>query len=100
MLFRTFYLSKNAEDKEFQSSITVFNCDNKKCFLNTPNQHIRRFLKGHVTLKIGVMADCHHRNKIHFKIYLNRKPLFEIVAIFHNIEIVLLLVYLGKHNIT
>ncbi len=29
----------------------------------------------------------HHRNKIHFKIYSNRKQLFEIVIIFHNITI-------------
>jgi len=47
------------------------------------------FLKDHVTLKTGVMMLkiqlCHHRNKLHFKIYSNRKQLFLIVIIFHNI---------------
>jgi len=27
-----------------------------------------------------------HRNKLHFKIYSDRKPIFEIVIIFHNIS--------------
>ncbi len=40
-------------------------------------QHIKRFLKDHVTLKTGEMATknsaLHHRNKLHFK---NRKQLF------------------------
>ncbi len=42
-----------------------------------------------MTLKTEVMAAensaVHYRNKLHFKIYLNRKQLFEIVIIFHNI---------------
>ncbi len=38
------------------------------------------FWKDHVTLNTGVMMLkiqlCHHRNKLHFKIYSNRKQLF------------------------
>ncbi len=37
-----------------------------------PNQHIIIFLKDHVILKTWVMMEiqlCHHRNKLHFKIY-------------------------------
>jgi len=37
-------------------------------------------VKGHVTLKTGVMMLKiqlhHHRNKLHFKVYSNRKKLF------------------------
>ncbi len=29
----------------------------------------------------------HHRNKLHFKIYLNRKQLFSIVILFLNITV-------------
>jgi len=32
-------------------------------------------------------STSHHRNKLHFKIYSNRKQLFEIVIIFHNITV-------------
>jgi len=40
-----------------------------KCFLSTAaNQHIT--MKDYVTLKIQL---CHHRNKLHFKIYSSRK---------------------------
>ncbi len=45
----------------------------KKCILEW-------FLKDHVALKTGVMmlknTALHHRNKFHFKMYLNRKQLF------------------------
>ncbi len=38
------------------------------------------FMKDHVTQKTVVMMLkiqlCHHRNKLHFKIYLNRKQCF------------------------
>ncbi len=44
-----------------------------------------------MTLKPGVMMlkiqIYHHRNKLHFKMYSNRKQLFYIVIIFHNITI-------------
>ncbi len=49
------------------------------------------FLKDHVTLKTGVMmlknSALHNRNKLHFKIYLNRKQLFLNIIIFHNISV-------------
>ncbi len=31
----------------------------------------------------------HHRNKLHLKIYSDRKQLFSIVIIFHNIPVLL-----------
>ncbi len=44
-----------------------------------------------MTLKTGVMADknsaLHHRNKLYFKVYKNRKPILEIAIIFHNITV-------------
>ncbi len=44
-----------------------------------------------MTLKTGVMMLkiqlCHHRNKLHFKIYSNREQSFLIVIIFHNITV-------------
>ncbi len=42
-----------------------------------------------MTLKTGVVAAensaLYRRNKLHFKIYSNRKQLFKIVIIFHSI---------------
>ncbi len=56
--------------KRFSSS-DVFNTDNKKCVLSTKS--LEWFLKDHVTLMTEVMMlkiqICHHRNKLHFKIY-------------------------------
>ncbi len=45
-----------------------------------------------MTLKAGVLMlkklDYHHRNKIHFKIYSNRKTFFfKNVMIFHNVNV-------------
>jgi len=46
---------------------------------------------GHVRLKAKVMAEeisvLHHRYEVHFKVYNNRKPLFEIVKIFQNVTV-------------
>ncbi len=45
-----------------------------------------------LTLKTRVMnaenSALHHRNKSHFKIYLNREELVLIVIIFHNITVI------------
>jgi len=43
---------------------------------------------------------CHHRNKLHFKIYSNRNRLFEIVIIFHNISVFTVInkCSLGEHK--
>ncbi len=43
-----------------------------------------------MTLKTSNDAEntaAHHSNKLHFKIYSNRKQLFKIVIIFHNIRV-------------
>ncbi len=40
------------------------------------------FLKDHVTLKTAENSALHHKNKLHFKMYFNRKVLFWIVKIF------------------
>ncbi len=40
------------------------------------NQHIRMISEDHVTLKIGGMM--HLRNKLHFKMYSNRKHFFKL----------------------
>ncbi len=44
------------------------------------NQHIRMISEDHMTLKTGVSdaenSAFDHRNKLHFKIYSNRKQLF------------------------
>ncbi len=41
-----------------------------------------------MTLKTGVMIQlCHHMNVVNLKIYSNRKQLFYIVIIFHNIAV-------------
>jgi len=36
----------------------------------------------------------HNRNKLHFRIYYNRKQLFIIVIIFHNITVFFLIKYM------
>ncbi len=64
-----------------KSSKTVFNINNnKKMFLKQQISILEWFLKDHVTLKTGVMMLkiqlYNQRNKLHFKIYLNRKQLF------------------------
>ncbi len=49
-------------------------------------------MKDHVTLKTGVMAAynsaLHHNNKLHFKIYLNRKYLLNCNNIYNIIIII------------
>ncbi len=44
------------------------------------------FLNDHVTLKTGVML-CITVINLHFKVNSNRKQLFEMVIIFHNITV-------------
>ncbi len=60
--------------------------DNNKYFLST-SQYIRMISEG--SCETGVMMLkiqlCHHRNKLHFELCSNRKELFEIVIMFHNI---------------
>ncbi len=54
-----------------------------------------------MTLKTGVMpaenSDLHHRNKLHLKIYSNRKQLFKIAILFHNVTV--FTVFLGKFSL-
>ncbi len=42
---------------------------------------------------------AHHRNKLHFKIYYNRKQLFEIVIIFHSIPIFTVFLIINKWSL-
>ncbi len=62
-----------------QVSMTVFNIDTIKRFSGAPNLHIRLIFYT-VTLKAEVKAAekqlCYHRNKLHFKVYSNRKQSF------------------------
>ncbi len=55
------------------------------------NQHIRRISKGSCNTEDwnndAENPALHHRNKLHLKIYSNRKQLFEIVKIVHNITV-------------
>ncbi len=84
----TFYSSKNPEKicHCFHKNIMQHNCYHAEHQISI----LEWFLKDHVTLKTKVMAtensSFHHRNKLHFKIYSNRKHLYSIVIIFHLIS--------------
>ncbi len=71
------------------SSTTVFNIDNKKSA--SANQHIRIISEGSCDTEDwrndAENSALHHRNKLHFQIYYNRKQLFQIVIIFYNITV-------------
>ncbi len=57
--------------KILNSTTTVFNINNKK-FLEHKNSILKWFLKDYVTLTGVMMLKiqlCHHRNKLHLKIY-------------------------------
>ncbi len=58
---------------------------------NAPSQHIRMISEGSCDTEDwsndAENSAVHHRNKLHFKIYSNRKQLFKIVIIFHNIAV-------------
>jgi len=48
----------------------------------------------------GENSGLHHRNKLHFKIYSNRKQFFDIVIIFNNITVFTLFLIKYKTNLT
>jgi len=90
LFFYNIHSSNSPEKKNpsvkcsFHKILTVFNIDNKKCFLSSESE---LFLKDHVTLKTGVMMTkiqlyIHYRNTLHFKIYSNRKNFFLLYRLY------------------
>ncbi len=70
-----------------------------KCFLSSKSVYYNDFWKimWHWRLeKLCWIFNFDHRNKWHFKIYSNRKQLFQIVLIFHDIVFI---VFLYKHSL-
>jgi len=51
-------------------------------------------MKDHVTLKTGVMMlkihICHHRNKLHFKMYSNRKQILSYISQYYFFSVYLI----------
>ncbi len=69
---------------------TVFNIvNNQKCLLSSKSYY-NYFWRSCDTEDWSNDAEntaAHHRNKLHFKIYSNKKQLFKTVIIFHNITV-------------
>ncbi len=64
--------------------------NNQKCFLSSKSVYYNDFWRSCDTEDWSNDAEntaAHHRNKLHFKIYSNKKQLFKTVIIFHNITV-------------